>query len=648
ERAIDDWVFMCFFVGNDFLPHLPSLEIRENAIDRLIRIYKDNIPKFKGYLTENGIPNMERVEIILTSIGRMEDEIFMKRHEFDQQQRQRERNRSNNYQPPNKRLRSTTERNEPVALPVWMAAPQLEPQPIGQRPTSYISNPAQANVQLRHMQRIDFSANDRPKKRGHDEVEQETPNTPILEQQDSINNEEEENDPNDTVRLWEEGWRERYYKNKFNVSKADLEEFRIQVGQNYARGLCWVLQYYYQGVPAWDWYFPYHYAPFASDFLQVRDVPVLFDKKTKPFKPLEQLMAVFPSQSRKFLPIEWQSLMMEKESSIIDFYPLNFCVDLNGKRYEWQGVALLPFVDEKRLHRTLEHVYPTLTNEEQIRNQRDYDRLYIHSSDLCYDYFKELYVPGENQVTRKNPLDMPIMLSGGMAGQIWPDDDDKIKPIGTLIKPPLPNCEDIINNQVICVKYRDLSFDDDYIFKAKLLENVSMPPATLKPRDYDQVTPYRPNLGFAQRPQYQRDFAPAQRFIRHSMGSQQSYQQQQQEPGGYYPQRQPDRYYSQHQPDGGFPQRQPGGDYPQRQSDRGFSQRQSDRDFSQRQAGEDYPQQQPGGFYPPRQPNTGFRPRHPDSGFRPRSSDGGFRPRQPDGYYSQRHQNPYNSYRPNY
>ena len=50
---------MCFFVGNDFLPHLPSLEIRENGIDTLIAIWRDNIPYMGGYLTKDGHVDLE-------------------------------------------------------------------------------------------------------------------------------------------------------------------------------------------------------------------------------------------------------------------------------------------------------------------------------------------------------------------------------------------------------------------------------------------------------------------------------------------------------------------------------------------------------------------------------------------------------------
>lgn len=38
--------------------------------------------------------------------------------------------------------------------------------------------------------------------------------------------------------------------------------------------------------------------------------------------------------------------MVSQDSPIIEYYPLDFKTDLNGKQQEWEAVVLIPFIDE--------------------------------------------------------------------------------------------------------------------------------------------------------------------------------------------------------------------------------------------------------------------------------------------------------------
>ena len=52
ERIIDDFVFFCFFIGNDFLPSLSALDIAEGSLDKLIDNYRKCLPKMNNYITD--------------------------------------------------------------------------------------------------------------------------------------------------------------------------------------------------------------------------------------------------------------------------------------------------------------------------------------------------------------------------------------------------------------------------------------------------------------------------------------------------------------------------------------------------------------------------------------------------------------------
>ncbi|XP_069579796.1 5'-3' exoribonuclease 2 isoform X2 [Brachyistius frenatus] len=464
ERSVDDWVFMCFFVGNDFLPHLPSLEIREGAIDRLVNIYKDVVHRTGGYLTQNGYVNLERVELIMQAVGVAEDNIFKKRKDDDENFKRRNKE---------KKKRMKAERQGPA----YLTTGQFTPHALGRRDRPEAVQNARHQAFDMRMQHNKSSAgpSDSLDSKGMKRKADDSDSEP---------------EPEDNVRLWEDGWKQRYYKTKFDVDVTD-EDFRRKVVQSYVEGLCWVLRYYYQGCASWKWYFPFHYAPFASDFKDIKEMFTDFEKDTKPFKPLEQLMSVFPAASGNFLPPTWRNLMSSPDSSIIDFYPDDFAIDLNGKKYAWQGVALLPFVDERRLRAGLADVYPDLTTEEVRRNSLGSDVLFLGRSHLLFDFIHELYRAESHEAT-----EIPAEFCHGIQGTLNLD-DNPILP-DQPVKSPIPLLRDISESSAIGVKFQDPAFGDGFVFKAVLLPAAKIPNKVLKPGDWEKGNreSWRPQLGF--------------------------------------------------------------------------------------------------------------------------------------------------------
>ena len=49
--------------------------------------------------------------------------------------------------------------------------------------------------------------------------------------------------------------------------------------------------------------------------------------------------------------------MYDANSPILDFYPLEFEQDLNGKKQEWEAVVKIPFIDESRLLKAMACTY---------------------------------------------------------------------------------------------------------------------------------------------------------------------------------------------------------------------------------------------------------------------------------------------------
>lgn len=455
ERAIDDWIFMCCFVGNDFLPHLPALEIREHGIDTLMTIWRDNLPSMGGYVTKDGHIDLSRAQCILDGLSKQEDAIFRRRKEQEDRReannkRRRLQNEGNDGRPRASSQKINGHMDPSKGGPIFdISAPPPPPKALthdmvvnkSNGDGASVANKSAASVLKERLRAGKTDAAQPPQdsdsspsslgKRKADEIEETsaagTPasKTPQTGTQTPVEGEAVV----DNVRLWEDGYQDRYYQQKFGKDPGDIE-FRHGVARAYVEGLAWVLQYYFQGCPSWEWYYPYHYAPFAADFKDLDKMEINFSKGRTSL-PFEQLMSVLPAASRHAIPEIFHDLMLNEDSEIIDFYPEDFEIDLNGKKFAWQGVALLPFIDMPRLLSAVQGRYHLLSPQDQVRNSRGRDVLIF--SDSFESLYDEVLTNFYSKKQGAPKFKLNPKTSGGLAGRV--EKQDEYIPHGELKYP---------------------------------------------------------------------------------------------------------------------------------------------------------------------------------------------------------------------
>jgi 5'-3' exoribonuclease 2 len=282
ERAIDDFVFLTFFVGNDFLPHMPALDIADHAFDLLFVTYKNcrrrwlDEAKEQGrytpgqahdcYLTHAGtIVSGRRLEDFLSEVGAHEVPYYDKKKRTASKDNEQLRKTNKRFGwgdsssvPTDNDVQSKEESDRSAYRQMLLEQEQRKQQEQNPLSTGKVDSSTTPVLSGQ----VEFQP-------GHDEFDEGMLARMSNLLRTSIGFLGSSASSADTtmsgtmLQIDDQDLKGRYYFDKFEFSPYDSEKHRA-LRKAYVEGLVWNLKYYYQGCVSWEWFYPYHYGTLSA------------------------------------------------------------------------------------------------------------------------------------------------------------------------------------------------------------------------------------------------------------------------------------------------------------------------------------------------------------------------------------------------
>jgi 5'-3' exoribonuclease 1 len=314
ESLTYDYVFICFMLGNDFIPSLSFLKIKEGAVDALLDCYKSAraLQTSKSIILKDPVHNTFQINtpFLICFI-----EELMKKEDQMMTQVQ---NHYMNLTPRPQRNFNTIIHNLKNQMP----------------------NASIKEVHERAVREFSFDIEEYPlRNKAKFDI----------------------NPQNDKK------WRNAYYHYVFGSNSTDTIK---DVCANYIDGLLWTTNYYFDINACDEWYYKYHYAPSLTDIykflmsqnielterkrnLKCESIPQIMSQKDYNYASILQLLLVLPPQSSHLLPSNIQPLMTNMFSGCIHEYPWKFQLLTYLKTKMWECCPNIPNINKCNIEQHL-------------------------------------------------------------------------------------------------------------------------------------------------------------------------------------------------------------------------------------------------------------------------------------------------------
>ena len=278
RTCINDYIFLCFFIGNDFIHNMISVNIRYGGLNHLLEIYDSCQSDYSGYfylIHENSL-DLKNFKYFVNKLSENDDEVLKNIiHIRQNQEKKYKRIYDNIY-------------------------------------TFYKKN--------------DLSIFE------DDYIVEFKNHLPVIDRNDERKVFKDFVNHNQRYYLYN-----KFLHHNYDPSFDDiLDEEKKNICKNYLESIVWTTNYYFNDCLSWKWFYEYHYSPLLEDFNEfLKDIDSLdiINEDSKSLEPEEQLLLVLPLNSLHL------NKNLKNEDY---YYPKDFHTNTFMKRYSWEGYPVLP------------------------------------------------------------------------------------------------------------------------------------------------------------------------------------------------------------------------------------------------------------------------------------------------------------------